>query len=112
MSVQSHLSSVSGNLVLTSTEKAGIETSISTLHTRLQSYFETSLREDFKFGSSKRGTILPRRADVKSDVDYIVVFNEDTSVKPQTLLSRLKRFVETKYSTSEVKQSSPTIVLT
>jgi hypothetical protein len=42
----------------------------------------------------------------------MVVFNEDTSVKPQTLLSRLKRFVETKYSTSEVKQSSPTIVLT
>lgn len=42
----------------------------------------------------------------------MVVFDEDTSAKPQTLLSRLKRFVETKYSTSEVKQSSPTIVLT
>lgn len=112
MSVQSHLTSVSGNLVLSPTEKAGIETSISTLHTRLQSYFGSSLREAFKFGSSKRGTILPRRADAKSDVDYMVVFNEDTNAKPQTLLSSLKRFVEAKYSTSEVKQSSPTIVLT
>jgi Second Messenger Oligonucleotide or Dinucleotide Synthetase domain len=112
MSVQNHLSSVSGNLVLTSVEQAGIETSKATLHSRLQSYFGSSIREDFKFGSSNRGTILPRKADGKSDVDYMVVFNEDTSVKPQTLLSRLKRFVETKYSTSEVKQSSPTIVLT
>jgi hypothetical protein len=111
MSVQSHLSSVSASLVLTSSEKSGIETSKATLHSRLQSYFGSSIREDFEFGSSKRGTILPRRADSKSDVDYMIVFNEEMSVKPQTLLSRLRRFVEVKYSTSEVKQSSPTIVL-
>lgn len=31
--------------------------------------------------------------------------------KPQTYLDRLKNFAETKYSTSEISQSSPTIIL-
>lgn len=78
---------------------------------RLDSYFGSAIKEHFKFGSSKRGTNLPRRADGKSDVDYMIVFDEDTSTRPQTLLSRLRRFVETKYSTSDVKQSTPTIIL-
>lgn len=111
MSVQRHLSTVSSNLVLTPSETAAIQTSISTLGTRLNSHFGSAIKEHFKFGSSNRGTILPRRADGKSDVDYMIVFNDDASTKPQTLLSRLKRFVETKYSTSDVKQSTPTIIL-
>jgi len=56
---------------------------------------------------------LPRQADNNSDIDYMVVF--DISVyearKPQTYLDRLRRFTETKYSSSEVFQSRPTIVL-
>ena len=31
--------------------------------------------------------------------------------KPQTYLDRLKKFAETKYSTSEISQSNPTIIL-
>jgi hypothetical protein len=111
MTPQSHLSTVSSNLVLSASEKTSIETSIATLKIRLHSYFGLSIKEKFKFGSSNRGTILPRRTDSKSDVDFMVVFDDDTTAKPQTLLRRLRKFVETKYSTSEVKQSSPTIIL-
>jgi len=48
--------------------------------------------------------------DEHSDIDYMVVFAEG-GYKPQTYLDRLRKFVEAKYSTSEIKQSSPTIVL-
>lgn len=48
--------------------------------------------------------------DAHSDIDYMVVFKEGGH-QPQAYLDRLKRFVEAKYQTSEVYQSSPTIVL-
>lgn len=68
--------------------------------------------EHFKFGSSTRGTILPRKADENSDIDYMVVFNTlAVTFKPQTYLDRLKAFSGRCYSTSEIKQSTPTMVL-
>lgn len=48
--------------------------------------------------------------DEQSDIDYMVVFS-DGSATPQTYLNRLKTFVEKRYSSSEIYQSSPTIVL-
>lgn len=112
MSVNTHLTALSSSLVLTETEKSGIATSISTLGTRLESYFEEGITTHFQFGSYPRGTILPRKADNNSDIDYMVVFDtSEDQKKPQTYLDRLKRFAETKYSTSEIYQSSPTIVL-
>lgn len=54
---------------------------------------------------------MPRKVDENSDVDYMIVFDNSNNYKPQTFLDRLKRFAETKYSTSEIYQSSPTIVL-
>lgn len=114
MSVNSHLTSLASALVLSETEKSGITTSISTLSSRLQSHFGTTITNHFQFGSNPRGTILPRKADSNSDIDYMVVFNTATEgqKKPQTYLDRLKKFAETKYSTSEITQSHPTIVLT
>ena len=69
MSVNSYLSSCASNLVLSSTEKDSISTSINTLETRLTSYFGYNIKEKFKFGSYTRGTILPRKVDDNSDVD-------------------------------------------
>ncbi|WP_410474765.1 SMODS domain-containing nucleotidyltransferase [Guyparkeria sp. TX1] len=112
MTVNSHLVNLASDLVLSSTEKTNITTSINTLSSRLEAYFGVGINEKFQFGSSCRGTILPRRADKKSDIDYMVIF--DTSAgqkKPQTYLDRLRRFAENKYSRSEISQSSPTIVL-
>lgn len=112
MSVNSHLTDLSSSLVLSSTEESSISTSISTLSSRLNSYFGGDVTSHFQFGSSTRGTILPRKADTESDIDYMVVFNtSEGKKKPQTYLDRLKRFAEAKYSSSEIKQSHPTVKL-
>jgi len=110
MSVLSYLQSRASSAILSTAEEDSIKTSISTLQNRLNSYFGNEVSEHFRFGSSTRGTILPRSMDEHSDIDYMVVF-KDGGYTPQTYLDRLKRFVEYYYSTSEIKQSSPTIVL-
>lgn len=110
MSVLSHLVKRASDAVLSDNEKDSISRSISTLRTRLDYYFGSDVTSRFQFGSSTRGTILPRSMDENSDIDYMVIFKDDGS-KPQTYLNRLKRFVETYYSRSEIYQSSPTIVL-
>lgn len=112
MTVLTHLNNLSSELVLSENEKSSISTSLSTLSYRLNIYFGTNITSHFKFGSYPRVTILPRRADSLSDVDYMIVFStQDGKKTPQTYLDRLRRFAETKYSTSEIYQSSPTIVL-
>lgn len=113
MSVNTHLASLASNLTLSPDEKSSISTSISTLQSRLDAYFGAAITKHFQFGSSTRDTILPRKADSNSDIDYMIVFDtsSETQKRPQTYLDRLKRFAETKYSTSEIHQSSPTVVL-
>lgn len=112
MTVNSHLTSLVSNLVLKGSEETSINTSISTINTRITNYFGTNVTNHFKFGSSTRGTILPRKADENSDIDYMVVFSTaNGTYKPQTYLDRLRRFAEKYYSTSEIHQSHPTIVL-
>lgn len=112
MSVNSYLTSLASTLVLSEAENSSITTSITTLSSRLNLYFGSTVTRHFQFGSSTRGTILPRKADSHSDIDYMVVFNtSDGQKKPQTYLDRLRRFVEARYSTSEICQSHPTIVL-
>lgn len=111
MSVNSYLENLAGELILSSTEKDSIRTSINTLDTRLNSYFGSDIEEKFVFGSYPRVTILPRKVDENSDIDYMVVFDNSYNYKPQTFLDKLRRFAVIKYSTSEIHQSSPTIVL-
>lgn len=109
MSVLSYLERRASDALL-GNEKESISKSITTLQTRLDAYFTGKLKSHFRFGSSTRGTILPRSMDEHSDIDYMIVFNDDDSV-PQTYLDRLKRFAENYYGKSEIYQSSPTIVL-
>ncbi len=112
MTVNSHLLTTASSLVLSSAENSSITSSISTLKLRLASYFGSDISEHFQFGSSTRGTILPRNADSNSDIDYMVVFDTRSGqYKPQTYLDKLRRFAVAKYATSEIKQSHPTIVL-
>jgi hypothetical protein len=111
MSVLSFLNDTASNAVLSSPEQSSITTSISTLQSRLGLHFtDGEIKQQFRFGSSTRSTILPRSMDEKSDIDYMIVF-ADSSYTPQTYLNRLKAFVDNRYGTSEVYQSSPTIVL-
>lgn len=110
MSVQTHLYSRASSAILSDSEKASIDTSITTLQSRLKSYFGSDLTTHFRFGSSTRGTILPRSMDAHSDIDYMIVF-ADENWKPQTYVSRLKRFAENYYASSDIAQSNPTVVL-
>lgn len=111
MSVLSFLTDTASSAVLSSAEQSSITTSISTMQTRIGLHFASGvIKQHFRFGSSTRGTILPRSMDEHSDIDYMIVFNENNAT-PQTYLNRLKTFVEKYYSSSEIRQSSPTIVL-
>lgn len=110
MSVQTYLYNRSSSAVLSDDEKSSIDKSIITLKSRLDSYFGNGLNEHLRFGSSTRGTILPRSMDAHSDIDYMIVFKDEES-KPQTYIDRIRRFAEKYYSSSDIAQSSPTIVL-
>lgn len=111
MSVATHLSSTASALVLSPAEKTSITRSITTLRSRITSHFGDSVREQIQFGSSTRATILPRMADARSDVDYMVVFDNSDRYKPDTFIERLRRFANTRYGTSEIYRSRPTVVL-
>ena len=111
MSINEYLKEIASKLVISDNEKNGINISINTLEQRLKLYFETDIKDKFIFGSYTRGTILPRKVDENSDIDYMIVFDNPKEYKPQTFLNKLKDFAEARYSTSEIYQSSPTIVL-
>lgn len=111
MSVLSFLTDTASNAVLSSNEQSSITTSVTTLQSRVGLHFDSGvIKQHFRFGSSTRGTILPRSMDEHSDIDYMIVFSENNAT-PQTYLNRLKAFVDKYYSSSEIRQSSPTIVL-
>jgi hypothetical protein len=55
---------------------------------------------------------LPRNFDEESDIDILVVFNySEYTYTPETYRNQLKRFAESRYSTSKVLKSHPSIVL-
>lgn len=110
MSVLTYLENIERDLRLTQNEKDSIETSINTLKSRLNSYFENEITDILVFGSYKRHTNLCRKADNYSDVDVMVVF-VDFGYKPQTYIDKLKRFMNSKYSSSEIYQSNPCAIL-
>ena len=109
--INTYLMAVARSLRLSEDELSRIRTSIGNLQTKLDNCFSDDLIKHFQFGSSTRDTILPRRVDDDSDIDYMVVFKNDDDYKPQTLLNQLRRFVESKYTRSEIYPSHPTIVL-
>ncbi len=110
MTVNSYLNNLASNLIIRDSEKQSIKKSNDTLETRLNNYFGNEIGFVSVFGSYQRNTILPRIYDENSDIDVMVRFT-DTSYKPQTYLNKLRRFAEHWYSTSEIHQSNPTIVL-
>jgi predicted nucleotidyltransferase len=109
MSVLTHLEAVASKSKIADWERIPIDTSITTLTTKLTNYFN-NVEDKFVFGSYQRKTILRRSIDANSDVDYMVVFNDGAQFTPQTLMTRLKTFADAKYD-KEIYQSSPTIVL-
>ncbi|WP_337032736.1 SMODS domain-containing nucleotidyltransferase [Paenibacillus illinoisensis] len=111
MSIQSYLVNLANQLIIRDDEKLKINTSVNTIKPRITSYFGDNISDHFAFGSYTRGTMLTRNADMYSDVDYMVIFKNPNNLKPQTLLNHLRKFAEKYYSSSEIKQSHPTMVL-
>ncbi len=110
MSTNSYLIALSKYAILSSEEKASINISIATISARLNTFFPNQLEDHFRFGSSVRRTILPRKYDQRSDIDYLVVF-KDRQFVPQTYLDHLKRFSNFYYKTSVVRQDFPSVTL-
>ncbi|AMK10241.1 hypothetical protein EDC59_107147 [Pseudodesulfovibrio indicus] len=110
MSSLNYLRFMSRVAVLPEAEKEKIQRSIGFIKLKLKKYFGNEIKAQFQFGSSTRGTILPRRLDERSDIDYMIVFSNG-GYRPQTYLDRLRRFVADTYKASRVHQSHPTIVL-
>jgi predicted nucleotidyltransferase len=110
VSVLSYLEERASEAVLSRQEKDSINRSIRNLRMRLDTHFGNQVANHFQFGSTMRGTNLPRTLDDLSDVDLMVVFS-DTDKTPQTYLDRLRGFVETHFRRSIVRQEHPTIVL-
>ncbi|MEO8666713.1 MAG: nucleotidyltransferase domain-containing protein [Ignavibacteria bacterium] len=95
-----------------SIEQIKIDTSVETLKSRLKSHFGKNILNIIEFGSYKRDTILPRQFDELSDVDLMIIFNHSSlQVSPGTYRNYLMKFAEERYSRSDVKKSSPTVVL-
>jgi len=110
MSVLSHLQDTVSAIKIADWERIAIDTSINNLSTRLGKHFN-NLHSKFVFGSYDRRTILRRSKDANSDVDFMVVFNDGSDYRPQTLMTRLRTFAESNYTKNEIYQSTPTIVL-
>lgn len=111
MTVNSYLTNLSNKAIIRDRERISIQKSVNYLQNKLDIYFGDEITRHFRFGSYDRGTILPRLMDQKSDVDYMVVFSSKDA-KPQAYLNRLRRFVNRYYSSSNIAQSNPTIILT
>lgn len=75
MSVGTHLTETASKLILSDAEKSNINRSVLAIGGKLDICFGNQINRHFKFGSFTRNTILPRRIDSCSDVDYMVTFN-------------------------------------
>ena len=86
--------------------------SLGFLKTRLNNWSHSSdIQEQAVFGSYDRDTILPRKYDEGSDVDYMIVFKNPNQLQPETFRTWLKKFAEEKYTRSEIYLDYPTTVL-
>lgn len=110
MSVLIHLQDTADSVKIPDWERNTIDASINTLSDKLRNHFD-NIEEEFVFGSYERRTILRRSKDQNSDVDYMIVFEDGSDWTPQTLMNRLQRFAKDNYSSNEIYQSSPTVVL-
>lgn len=114
ISLNSYLDDVASKLIIKGDQKESIKKSLDVFCERMKDYFRyheaVNLKEIKVFGSYDRDTNIPQYVDYGTDVDIMLVMDDD-GCTPQTYLDRVRRAVEAKYSTSEIKQSSPTIVL-
>lgn len=113
MSVNSHLANTASQIIITDSERTAIDGNINALSSKLTAHFnQGQIKQRLVFGSYTRKTLMPRKADDHSDVDYMVVFDTSSyTYNPATYLKWLRDFATAKYATSEIYPSHPTVVL-
>lgn len=110
MTINSYLTNLASSSIVRTEEKIKIASSISNLQRNLN-YKKGCFSAHYLFGSYSRDTILPRNYDLNSDIDYLVIFN-DNSFSPNRYFDWLRtNIVEYYYSRSEIYKRHPTIVL-
>jgi predicted nucleotidyltransferase len=93
-------------------EREKIKKSYSNLVFNLKSCFGNNISSIKQFGSFPRGTILPRTFDDNSDIDILILFNQETfSRTPEVYRNHLIDFSQKYYQTSSSKKNFPTVVL-
>ena len=106
MSINRYLEETASKLIIKGNEKESIDVSLNTFKDRMRDYFSknesVNLKEIKVFGSYQRDTNLPQSVDYGTDVDIMLVMDNDGST-PQTYLDRVRRGVEAKYSTSQIR---------
>lgn len=115
MSINSILTNFAqNNLVLSykDEERNKIKTSINYLKDVLGKKLSSQIVEIIDFGSYTRNTILPRKHDPNSDIDLMIVFNNDNNLlKPETYRRKLLSVVTTAYPNSISKKDFPAVKL-
>ena len=101
------------NLVLSynDTERIKITASISHLENILKSRLENQVVEIIRFGSYTRNTILPRKYDPNSDIDLMIVFDNENLLAPETYRKKLLNVVSSAYPNSISQKDFPAIKL-
>lgn len=110
MSVLAYLQRCATETLVDERERQRIDRSTRNLQDKLVAHFDSAIQDHFRFGSTTRGTNLPRAFDDGSDVDYMIVFR-DSDKAPQTYLDRLRTFADMHFPRSTIRQSHPTMVL-
>jgi predicted nucleotidyltransferase len=95
-----------------SEERKKIDSSIRNIKEKLAYYFGSNITLTKEFGSYKRGTILPRRYDSRSDVDLLIIFDRTNGgYHPITYRKWLHEFAQKYYPQSISKKDQPSVVL-
>lgn len=110
MSVLSYLESLAGDALHLPGERRQVREATEKLASRIRMHFGDQVVEHFKFGSTVRGTNLPKAYADEMDVDYLVVFR-DRSLTPKSLVRKVVDFAQAAYPNNEVFQSSPAAVV-
>ena len=92
-------------------ERGKLKTSISHLKNVLSTKLSGHIVEIIDFGSYTRNTILPRKYDPNSDIDLMVVFNNNNLLSPETYRKKLLSVVTTAYPNSISKKDFPAVKL-
>jgi predicted nucleotidyltransferase len=93
-------------------ERFKIDTSIRRLKIKLKQKYLREIKDFKLFGSYTRNTILPRKYDPNSDIDLMVIFNTDNSLKtPETYRKNLIEVLDEVYPNSISAKDFPAVKL-